>query len=160
MGQCSLDRHRGRINRALSSHVTLPPLLHAYIHKANMSWQAYVDNQLVGQGTVTRAAICGHDGSIWAKSADFALEAPEAAKIAVSFNADSLPMDGVTVGGTRYMYLSGTDELMRARKGKAGLHIAKTTQAVIIAMYEEPITGQACAGTVENLQSYLKDMNY
>ena len=42
----------------------------------------------------------------------------------------------MTVGGTRYMYLSGSDEIMRARKGKAGLHIAKTTQVSLSGIRE------------------------
>ena len=36
-----------------------------------MSWQSYVDDQLLNTKMVTHAVICGHDGNIWAKSADF-----------------------------------------------------------------------------------------
>ena len=37
-----------------------------------MSWQAYVDSNLVGTKFVTQAAIFGHDGGKWAASAGFA----------------------------------------------------------------------------------------
>lgn len=36
-----------------------------------MSWQDYVDNQLLASACVSRAAIAGHDGGIWAKSDGF-----------------------------------------------------------------------------------------
>merc|ERR1711953_412390 len=36
-----------------------------------MSWQSYVDEQLIASGMVTAAAIAGHDGNIWAKSNGF-----------------------------------------------------------------------------------------
>ena len=36
-----------------------------------MSWQSYVDDQLVATKMVKHAVICGHDGNIWAQSAGF-----------------------------------------------------------------------------------------
>jgi hypothetical protein len=36
-----------------------------------MSWQGYVDNNLVGTGKITQAAIIGLKGGVWATSADF-----------------------------------------------------------------------------------------
>lgn len=36
-----------------------------------MSWQDYVDNQLLASQCVSKAAIAGHDGGIWAKSEGF-----------------------------------------------------------------------------------------
>lgn len=42
-----------------------------------MSWQSYVDEQLIGTGFVINAAILGHDGGVWATSAGFALKPGE-----------------------------------------------------------------------------------
>lgn len=39
--------------------------------RSNMSWQDYVDNQLLASQCVSRAAIAGHDGGVWAKSNGF-----------------------------------------------------------------------------------------
>lgn len=39
------------------------------MHK--MSWQDYVDKQLLASRCVTKAAIGGHDGNVWAKSEGF-----------------------------------------------------------------------------------------
>lgn len=36
-----------------------------------MSWQDYVDNQLLASRCVSKAAIAGHDGGVWAKSDGF-----------------------------------------------------------------------------------------
>lgn len=36
-----------------------------------MSWQSYVDTNLVGTGNVTSAAIVGLKGGVWAASAGF-----------------------------------------------------------------------------------------
>lgn len=35
-----------------------------------MSWQSYVDQQLMGSGLVAKAIIAGHDGTLWAKSSN------------------------------------------------------------------------------------------
>lgn len=36
-----------------------------------MSWQDYVDNQLMASQCVNKACIAGHDGNIWASSKGF-----------------------------------------------------------------------------------------
>ena len=36
-----------------------------------MSWPDLVNNNLVGSGNVSKAAICGFDGSVWGKSDNF-----------------------------------------------------------------------------------------
>lgn len=35
------------------------------------SWQDYVDKHLLASKCVTKAAIAGHDGNVWAKSEGF-----------------------------------------------------------------------------------------
>jgi profilin len=51
-----------------------------------MSWQTYVDTNLVGTGSVTKAAIVGHDGGSWAASAGFAVGADEAKSLVAAFS--------------------------------------------------------------------------
>lgn len=43
-------------------------------------------------------------------------------------NQDILTGTGVTLAGSRYIYLSGTDRVIRAKLGKVGVHCMKTTQ--------------------------------
>ena len=43
-------------------------------------------------------------------------------------NTESLAQSGVTVAAKKYMFLSSTDRVVRARKGTSGLHCIKTVQ--------------------------------
>ena len=68
-----------------------------------MSWQSYVDDQLLATKTVTAAAIAGHDGNLWATSNGFPATAEEVKKLLASMgNTEALAMGGVTVGGVRW----------------------------------------------------------
>lgn len=53
----------------------------------------------------------------------------ELAKLVQGFDKqDILTSSGVTLAGNRYIYLSGTDRVIRAKLGKVGVHCMKTTQ--------------------------------
>ncbi|XP_026487686.1 profilin [Nymphalis io] len=126
-----------------------------------MSWQDYVDKQLIASRCVTKAAIAGHDGNVWAKSEGFDISKDEVGKIVAGFENESLlTSGGVTIAGTRYIYLSGTDRIIRAKLGKVGVHCMKTQQAVVISLYEEPIQPQQAASVVEKLGEYLITCGY
>jgi profilin len=126
-----------------------------------MSWQSYVDDQLIGTKVVTDALICGHDGNIWAASPKLQATPQELKKMIDSIgNSDVLAPSGVVLGGMKYMYLSGTDRVIRAKKDKSGIHVMKTTQAVIVARYDDPIMPEQCATVTEKLGDYLISMGY
>jgi len=110
---------------------------------------------------VQKAVICGHDGNIWAASAGFGATVEELKSIATNYgNMSVLPMSGLTVAGTRYMFLSATDRVMRGKKGSSGVHIMKTNQAILISVYEEPVVPEECATVTEKLGEYLISVNY
>ena len=46
---------------------------------------------------------------------------------------------GINLAGQKYFYLSGTDEVLRGKQGKGGVHIMKTNQTVLIGVYDEPL---------------------
>jgi len=126
-----------------------------------MSWQSYVDDQLIGTKVVTDAIICGHDGNIWATSPKLQATPQELKKVIDNIgNSDALGASGVHIGGIKYMYLSGTDKVIRVKKDKAGLHIMKTQQAVIVSRYEDPIMPEQCATVTEKLGDYLISVGY
>ncbi|XP_076300517.1 profilin chickadee [Lasioglossum baleicum] len=126
-----------------------------------MSWQDYVDKQLLASRCVTQAAIAGHDGNLWAKSEGFEVSKEELAKLVQGFDdQDILTSSGVTLAGNRYIYLSGTDRVIRAKLGKVGVHCMKTTQAVVVSLYEDPIQPQQAASVVEKLGDYLLGCGY
>jgi len=126
-----------------------------------MSWQNYVDDQLMSSGLVEKAVIAGHDGTIWAKSDNITPSQDELAKLASSF-ADQLPltMSGVLIGGEKYVYLSGTEKVIRCKRGKSGIHCMRTNQAVLIAVFTEPVQHQQVATVVENLGEYLIGLQF
>jgi len=126
-----------------------------------MSWQAYVDDQLLATKMVSQAVICGHDGNAWATSAGFSASPDELKNIANTFGKmDVLPMTGVKIGGEKYMFLSGDDKVLRCKKGTSGIHVMKTVQAYIIAVYHDPIVAPQCAQVTEKLGEYLISVGF
>jgi len=126
-----------------------------------MSWQDYIDKQLLASKCVTRAVIAGQDGNVWAKSDGFEVSKDEITRLVSGFdNQDVLAGSGVTLAGQRYIYLSGTERVVRAKLGKVGVHCMKTTQAVVVALYEDPIQPQQAASVVEKLGDYLMSNGY
>ncbi|KAH0564189.1 hypothetical protein KQX54_010083 [Cotesia glomerata] len=211
-----------------------------------MSWQDYIDKQLLASRCVTKAAIAGHDGNLWAKSDGFEVSTllgiilsgltvlstgivtprttdeakakglicshyiprgcgsvvsgrwtiseteriwktkcqverdtlidrlslsfvidhgkvskEELAKLVQGFDTQEiLTSSGVTLAGNRYIYLSGTDRVIRAKLGKVGVHCMKTSQAVVVSLYEDPIQPQQAASVVEKLGDYLITCGY
>jgi len=126
-----------------------------------MSWQDYIDKQLLASKCVTKACIAGLDGSVWAKSDGFDVGKDEIARLVAGFdNQDVLTGAGVTLAGQRYIYLSGTDRVVRAKYGKVGVHCMKTNQAVVVSLYEDPIQPQQAASVVERLGDYLVGCGY
>merc|ERR1712146_516684 len=130
-----------------------------YTKPITMSWQAYVDQQLVGTGSCTSGAILGPDGSTWATSAGFAVSAAEGQKLASQFtNPGSAQADGVNVAGTRYMCLRADDRSIYGKKGAGGACCVKTNMGILVGVYSEGIQPGACNAVVEKLADYLIEM--
>ncbi|URE40729.1 hypothetical protein MUK42_16739 [Musa troglodytarum] len=131
-----------------------------------MSWQTYVDDHLMceidGQH-LTAAAILGHDGSVWAVSASFPQFKPEEiTAIMTDFDEPgSLAPTGLFLGGTKYMVIQGEPgAVIRGKKGTGGITVKKTNLALIIGIYDEPMTGGQCNMVVERLGDYLCDQGF
>eukprot|EP00744_Colponema_vietnamica_P002937 GILI01004555.1.p2 GENE.GILI01004555.1~~GILI01004555.1.p2 ORF type:complete len:125 (+),score=49.93 GILI01004555.1:48-422(+) len=124
-----------------------------------MSWQSYVDDQLVAKGNVTHGAIIGHDGSIWAKSADLALT--ESVAAAQVFGNQEM---SVTLGGTKYQVLrKNLDEdtpFIICKKKDGGAVMAKTTSAVIIGIFQGEQQPGNASNDVLNVADYLIAAGY
>jgi profilin len=128
---------------------------------ATMSWQSYVDDQLIATKMITHAVICGHDGNIWAQSADFKVTADELKTLLSKYgDTGALAASGIVIAGTKYMFLSSTDKVLRGKKGPGGLHTIKTVQALIVCIYEEPIVPEQAATVTEKLGDYLISVGY
>ncbi|KAJ4880508.1 Profilin-3 [Raphanus sativus] len=129
-----------------------------------MSWQTYVDEHLMcdvgdGQGHhLAAAAILGHDGSVWAQSANFPqFKGEEFANIMKDFDEPGhLAPTGLFLAGAKYMVIQGEPgAVIRGKKGAGGITIKKTGQSCVFGLYEEPVTPGQCNMVVERLGDYL-----
>ncbi|GAQ78249.1 Profilin [Klebsormidium nitens] len=132
-----------------------------------MSWQSYVDDHLLCQlpsgNQLRHAAIYGQDGSLWAESAEFPKILPEEIEKIVAGFADPnlLGPTGIMIAGQKYMaVMSEKDVVLRGKKGPGGCTIKKTTSALLIGIYEEPVQPGECNVVVENLGDYLIGQGY
>jgi profilin len=82
-----------------------------------MSWQAYVDNNLVGSKQLEKAAIHGLDGAKWATSAGFAATQAEVKAIVAGFSKpDAIRNSGITAQGVKYFTLQAGDRSIYGKK--------------------------------------------
>lgn len=124
-------------------------------------WQQFVDLHLVGSGAVRKAAICGLDGQVWAKSQAFNVTPEEVQRMVAGFNNPTvLQMNGVFAEGTKFICNAVEDYRIRAKKGSNGLHIVKTVQALVISYYDGTIQPGQCAKQTEQVADYLKSTGY
>ncbi|OIT39100.1 PREDICTED: profilin-1-like [Nicotiana attenuata] len=131
-----------------------------------MSWQTYVDEHLlcdIEGNHLTAAAIVGHDGAVWAQSSNFPQFKPEEIK-AIMNDFDepgTLAPTGLHLGGTKYMVLQGeAGVVIRGKKGPGGITIKKTNMAILIGIYDEPMTPGQCNLVVERLGDYLLEQGF
>ncbi|EGC36212.1 hypothetical protein DICPUDRAFT_91884 [Dictyostelium purpureum] len=127
-----------------------------------MSWQGYVDEQLVGTGNITAAVIIGAaDGSTWATSKNWTLKGGEGAGIVALYKnpADSFAK-GITAGGVKYMAIKADDRSIYGKKGATGIVVVKTTQCIIIGYYDETKQPGNAAVVCEKLGDYLIENGY
>ncbi|KAJ3078649.1 profilin, required for normal timing of actin polymerization in response to thermal stress [Quaeritorhiza haematococci] len=115
-----------------------------------MSWQSYVDSNLVGTGKIAKAAIHGLDGTAWATSAGFS----------AFTDASDIRANGLHLAGVKYFTLRADDRSVYAKKGTGGVACVKTKQAILIGVYQEPTQPPEANKVVEGLADYLISVNY
>jgi len=126
-----------------------------------MSWQDYVDNQLLATGKISHAAIYGHNGSLWATSPGFSLSPEEVASLVEAFgNADKIQANGIFCNGHKYFALSHDDTNIHGKKGQEGVIAVKTGQALIVGLYAEGTAPGAANKIVASLGDYLSNLGY
>ncbi|PSK56003.1 profilin [Elsinoe australis] len=133
-----------------------------------MSWQAYVDQSLVGTGNVDKAAIFNSEGnSVWATSAGFNVSAAEMKEVVTAYKdkgdangVKQVQSSGLHVNGERFIVIKADDRSLYGKKGKEGIIIVKTTQAILVTHYPENVQPGSAANTVEQLADYLIGVGY
>ncbi|RPD65417.1 profilin [Lentinus tigrinus ALCF2SS1-7] len=126
-----------------------------------MSWQAYVDTNLLGTGKISKAAIVGLAGGVWASSPGYTLSADEQKTIVSAFNDPAnTQAHGIRLAGQKFFTLSANDRSVYGKKGGDGCVLVKTKQAVLVAEYTAPIQAPEATPVVENLADYLIGVGY
>ncbi|MCJ1449876.1 profilin, required for normal timing of actin polymerization in response to thermal stress [Mycoblastus sanguinarius] len=130
-----------------------------------MSWQAYVDTSLVGTRNVDKAAIFNSEGtSAWASSTGFHISPAEIKEIISSYSDSSevkkIQSGGFKIAGEKYMTIKADDKSVYGKKGKEGVVIVKTQQAILVTHYPESVQPGVATNTVEQLGDYLISVGY
>jgi len=123
--------------------------------------QNYVDDQLVGSGNLSHAAIIGHDGNNWAITKGWSLKPGEGAKVVASFkDPASVFGTGITIEGNKYLGIKADARSIYGKKGTSGVVLVKTGQAILVCVYgENQLPGNA-TNTAEKLADYLIENGY
>ncbi|KAF8941307.1 profilin, required for normal timing of actin polymerization in response to thermal stress [Dissophora ornata] len=128
-----------------------------------MSWQSYVDTNLVSTGKVTKGAIFGLDGSLWATTPGFNVGGAEVNKLIAAFtDVGDIAAHGLFLEGQKYVFLRKNEASgsIYARNGTAGVACVKTNQAVLVGYYAEGLQAGDCNQVVENLADYLRGTGF
>ena len=126
-----------------------------------MSWQGYVDNNLVGTGKVSSACIVGLKGGVWASSPSLNLSTEEQHAIIQGLTDPShLQANGIYVSGKKYLTLQANPRSIYGKAGGDGLCIVRTNQAVLIGVYNSPLLPGDANKVVEGLADYLISVGY
>ncbi|KKY24114.1 putative profilin ii [Phaeomoniella chlamydospora] len=120
---------------------------------------------LVGTGNVDKAAIFNSEGtSVWATSSGFTISPAEIKEVVDAYKDNSQPKkvqsNGLHVAGERFVVLKADERSLYGKKGKEGVVIVKTTQAILVTHYPETVQPGVAANTVEQLGDYLIGVGY
>jgi len=125
-----------------------------------MSWDQYITN-LTGTQCVSKAAVCGLDGSVWAQSAGFNVKPDEIKKLIEGLrNADNLRQHGINVGGQKFIFLQSDDSQIQGKKEQNGISIAKAGKCLVIGTYGKDQQPGNCRMQVERIRDYLVSSGY
>ena len=145
-----------------------------------MSWADYINNALINKSAnghvynnvLTQAAIIGHDGAEWAKTAGLSIKPDEINKLNDLFKQSSNNTPSLMLGGKKYQvthYETNAFVYLKIKDG--GATVAKTGKAFIIGVYnttknykydgkELPQGVGMCNTVVEELANQLKGLGY
>ncbi|OMJ08639.1 Profilin-1A [Smittium culicis] len=126
-----------------------------------MSWQTYVDSNLVGTGYVNQAAIYGLDGNPWAISSGFKISPEEFKGILASFTDPStIRASGLYLSGIKYFALNCNERSVYGKKESTGVICVKAKTCVLIGTYGEHVQPGQATSVVEKLADYLIGVGY
>ncbi|KAJ4482305.1 profilin [Lentinula aciculospora] len=126
-----------------------------------MSWQSYVDANLLGTQKINQAAIVGAQGGVWATSEGFEISQTEQEKILQAHaNSEDVEASGLVIAGVKYFCLSANGRSIYLKKGADGAVVVKTNLAILCCIYKPPTQGPEAATVVEGLADYLLGVGF
>lgn len=131
-----------------------------------MSWQNYVDQQLIGTGEASGGIIAGHDGNIWATSPEFSgkVTPQEIATIFKAFDdPSSAYVNGLRLAGEKWRCVRVDDGWIHLKKDQGSAHCVRTQKTVLIAANDgttDSMTEGKTNNCVHKLGDYLKNAGY
>ncbi|CAL6337412.1 unnamed protein product [Bathycoccus prasinos] len=133
-----------------------------------MSWQEMIENlQTVALpdgtqlGMLSACAICDLQGNLWGQSEGFPGIATDEAQKLMELFADPFShcANGIYIGGTKYVYLNGSDEdggVVRGKRGtEYGLVVKKCKTCFVIGIHGNNLETRQCSAHVEGFGEYL-----
>ena len=77
-----------------------------------------------------------------------------------SGHAGELGGTGIRLGEIKFQVVPGDESVIRGKSKGGGLCVKRTNTALVIGVYDEPVTPGDCNIVVENLGDYLKSLEY
>ena len=91
---------------------------------------AYVDTNLIGTGKISRAAILGQQGGVWASSAGYSLSPEEQTALTKVHNDSSgVQAHGVKAAGQKFLCIRADD---RSVYGKKSVSLRPPLQSTLV----------------------------
>ncbi|KAF2086725.1 profilin-A [Saccharata proteae CBS 121410] len=131
-----------------------------------MSWSQYVKQSLCGSNIIDKASIHSNQGGApWASEPEDWKPTDDELAILVKAFADTkdikdVQSEGFHIAGERYVCIKCDDRDIWGKKGKTGIVIAKTKQAIIIGHYPEGVQPGPATKVVGDLSDYLISVGY
>ncbi|KAF7291371.1 Profilin [Mycena indigotica] len=127
-----------------------------------MSWQEYIDGNLIPSGSVMRAAIIGIQGGVWANSPDYTISSVDQNTIVRAFERPGT-IPAMSFGGNKYrLIVQDATEMIGRRETDptSGCFMYRTKQTVLVTEYDSPVMIHDTQKVVTRLGEYLVSAGY
>lgn len=127
------------------------------------SWMEYIKSVLIDSGFVTKAAICGLDGKLWAASDDFDIAASDIRGVLGAFvDPTELRIDGIHLGTEEYTCTRADGVIIAGRESThgTGCILYKCNTCLIVGVFGEGGHPGGCYNIILKLGDYLRDNSY
>ncbi|KAJ6133217.1 hypothetical protein N7471_008432 [Penicillium samsonianum] len=126
-----------------------------------MSWKDYIDEKLIGSGTIDKAAIfSATEYSPWAASAGFKIDHDQVQALAKAFIDPRSLSQGFYIGEHQYIAIIADNQRICGGIGKQGVIAMKTNKTIIIAHHPETAQRLQALDVTQSLADYLIKLGY